>query len=196
MKQALLTKTVSDCVEPDEFYNYGRFFTVNEDGLKLYLGPDESYKSVASIPAGSRLYEMGVQKDNAYWLFTQYDGQFGWIRIYKEDNQTPTIAFQVAFGKPVIYLYPEQETDVHVELELTESELYTTYPKYNNGWDVTAYPDGTLLNKADGTHHRYLFWDSVNCRTRFDYAKGFCVAGSDAERFLKEKLSYMGLNEE
>ncbi len=45
----------------------------------------------------------------------------------------------------VIYLYPEQETDVHVELELTESELNTTYPKYDSGWDVTAYPDGAAF---------------------------------------------------
>ena len=96
----------------------------------------------------------------------------------------------------MIYLYPEEETDVHVELELTSSDLYTTYPRYNNGWDVTAYPDGSLLNKADGTHHKYLFWESVNARTRFDYSKGFCVAGSDTESFLKEKLSYMGLTED
>ena len=53
-----------------------------------------------------------------------------------------------------------------------------------------------MVNKADGTHHRYLFWDSVNCRTRFDFSRGFCVAGSDTERFLKEKLTYIGLTED
>ncbi|WP_051411391.1 hypothetical protein [Ruminococcus flavefaciens] len=100
------------------------------------------------------------------------------------------------WGKPVIYIYPEKETDVHVELELTTSDLYTTYPRYNNDWDVTAYPDGSLLNKADGTNHKYLFWESVNARTRFDFSKDFCVAGSDTESFLKEKLTYMGLTEE
>ena len=52
------------------------------------------------------------------------------------------------------------------------------------------------MNKADGSHHRYLFWDAVNCRTEFDFSKGFCVAGSDTESFLKEKLSYMGLTED
>ena len=197
MKQALLAQPVPDYVEPEVRLEYPTQFTVKADGLKLYLGPDESFESVASVPAGSRLFEIGYQKDNNYWLFTQYDGRFGWIRAYEDDNMTLTVIFtQLGFGKPVIYLYPEQETDVHVELELTESELYTTYPKYNDGWDVTAYPDGTLVNKADGTHHRYLFWDSVNCRTRFDYSKGFCVPGSDTERFLKEKLTYMGLNEE
>ncbi len=196
MKQALLTQTAPDYVEPEVHLTYGTQFTVNGKGLNLYRGPDESYGAAAFIPGGTRLIETGYQKDNPYWVFTQYDGQYGWIRIYEEDNVTMTVTFSMMGGKPVIYLYPEQETDVHVELELTESELYTTYPKYNGGWDVTAYPDGTLLNKADGSHHRYLFWDSVNCRTRFDYSKGFCIAGSDTERFLKEKLTYMGLNEE
>jgi endoglucanase len=83
-----------------------------------------------------------------------------------------------------------------VELELTEADLSTTYPRYNNGWNVIASPDGSLLNKADGTHHKYLFWDAVNCRTRFDFTQGFCVAGKDTESFLKEKLTYMGLTEE
>ena len=83
-----------------------------------------------------------------------------------------------------------------VEVELLTSELSTTYPRYNNGWDVTAYPDGSLVNKADGSHHKYLFWESVNTGTEFDFSKGFCVAGSDTESFLKEKLTYMGLTEE
>jgi endoglucanase len=137
---------------------------------------------------------MGYQEDNNDWLFTEYKGQYGWIKT--RINGHSTVYFSAVAAKPVIYLYPEEETDVHVELELTESELNTTYPKYNNGWDVTAYPDGTLLNKADGTHHKYLFWDAANCRTRFDYSKGFCVAGSDTESFLREKLTYMGLTEE
>ena len=29
-----------------------------------------------------------------------------------------------------------------------------------------------------------------------DFSKGFCVAGSDTESFLKEKLTYMGLTEQ
>ena len=196
MKQALLQRIVSDYVEPDVRPDYPNQFLVQADSLELYLGPDESYESVASVPAGSRIYEIGYQTDNDTWMFTKYDGQYGWVRVYIDGNKTMTGTFQGGWGKPVIYLYPEQETDVHVELELTGSDLSTTYPKYNGGWDVTAYPDGTLVNKADGTHHRYLFWDSVNSRTRFDYSKGFCVAGSDTERFLKEKLTYMGLNEE
>lgn len=59
-------------------------------------------------------------------------------------------------GKPVIYLYPEEVTDCTVTVDY--SPFTYTYPTYNDGWEVTAYPDGRLINKADGTEHYYLFW--------------------------------------
>ena len=195
MKRELIERMATPYVEPDECFEFGVSFTVLKDGLKLYSGPDESYDVIASIPADTRLIETGAMNGNSTWLFTEYNGQCGWINTLDKDGKM-VIRFDEVAKKPVIYLYPEQETDVHVELELTESELNTTYPKYDNGWDVTAYPDGMLLNKADGSHHKYLFWDAVNCRTRFDFSKGFCVAGSDTESFLKEKLTYIGLNEQ
>ena len=196
MRSELVKYTNASYVEPDVTPVYPIPFYVLAESLNLYSGPDESYDVIDVIPRNESLNELGYQNNNDYWVFTEYQGQSGWIRIYEEDNETSTVYFDISADKPVIYLYPEQETDVHVELELTESDLATTYPKYNNGWDVTAYPDGTLLNKADGTHHKYLFWDAKNCRTRFDYSKGFCVAGSDTESFLREKLTYMGLTEQ
>ncbi|MBR0511323.1 MAG: glycoside hydrolase family 9 protein [Ruminococcus sp.] len=195
MKKELVKNSFKDCVMPDNGLYYGTPLIVVENGLELRLGPDESYEVINTIPAQTRLYENGYNKDNNDWLFTSYKGRYGWIRTHKKDDNTATIHYDAVAAKPVIYLYPEEETDVHVELELTEAELSTTYPRYNNGWDVTASPDGTLLNKADGTHHKYLFWDAVNCRTRFDFSRGFCVAGSDTDSFLKEKLTYMGLTE-
>ena len=190
-----LKEKYSTYVEPDHRRNYGLPFIVVKDGLELYLGPSESYRSIDTIPMGTALSESGYNENNDTWLFTEYNGQFGWIKIVDDDNRS-TIYFEVVPAKPVIYLYPEEETDVHVELDLAEADLHTTYPRYNNGWDVTAYPDGSLLNRADDTHHKYLFWDALNCRTRFEFSKGFCIAGSDTESFLKEKLTYMGLTEE
>lgn len=197
MKRELIRKTVTTYVKPDHEILYGSPIGVEAEEISMYLGPDTSYNIVTTIPQGTILNELGVQENNNNWAFVEYEGQYGWIQMVSNDGETlcKILDLPVA-AKPVIYLYPEEETDVHVELELTEAELSTTYPKYNNGWDVTAYPDGTLVNKADGSHHKYLFWDAVNCRTRFDFSKGFCVAGSDTESFLKEKLTYMGLNEQ
>ena len=193
MKRRIL-KQRDNYIRPDVQVEFGTIFSVMKDKLTFYAGPSETTRRITYLPKGVILRELGYQEGNDEWLFTEYNGQFGWIKLI-DDYGNRTVIYEAAPAKPVIYLYPEQETDVHVELELTESELNTTYPKYNNGWDVTAYPDGTLLNKADGTHHRYLFWDSVNCSTRFDFSEGFCVAGCDTEQFLKEKLTYMGLTE-
>ena len=197
MKRELIRKTVTTYVKPDHEILYGSPIGVEAEEISMYLGPDTSYSVVETIPQGTILNELGVQENNDNWAFVEYEGQYGWIQMVSNDGETlcKILDLPVA-AKPVIYLYPEEETDVHVELELTEADLSATYPKYNNGWDVTAYPDGTLVNKADGSHHKYLFWDAVNCRTRFDFSKGFCVAGSDTESFLKEKLTYMGLNEQ
>jgi len=47
--------------------------------------------------------------------------------------------------KPLIYLYPTEETNVEIKL-LNDSLLTTTYPKYENSWKVLAYPDGNLID--------------------------------------------------
>ena len=55
-------------------------------------------------------------------------------------------------AKPVIYLYPETTMEVSVELDF-DGTLTTTYPAYRDGWTVTAFPDGTLINHADGREY-------------------------------------------
>lgn len=93
--------------------------------------------------------------------------------------------------KPVIYLYPEETTEVTVELDF-KGKLTSTYPAYENGWRVTAQPDGTLTD-ADGQEYNYLFWEGKS-ESKFDFSKGFCVKGSDTAEFLEEALSKLGLN--
>ncbi len=93
--------------------------------------------------------------------------------------------------KPVIYLYPEEEKDVEVKLDIDGSFLYT-YPEYKDGWQVTAAPDGTLTDNS-GKTYPYLFWEA-KLNTEYDFSSGFCVKGEDTEAFLRDKLAYMGLN--
>ena len=92
-------------------------------------------------------------------------------------------------SKPVLYLYPETTTEVSVKLDY-QVTLNTTYPAYNNGWVVTAEPDGTLT--SDGREYSYLFWEGVS-DTEYDFSGGFVVSGEDTAEFLAEKLSYLGL---
>ena len=92
-------------------------------------------------------------------------------------------------SKPVLYLYPETTTEVSVKLDY-QGTLTTTYPAYNDGWVVTAEPDGTLT--SDGREYSYLFWEGVS-DTEYDFSEGFVVSGEDTAEFLAEKLSYLGL---
>ena len=93
-------------------------------------------------------------------------------------------------AKPVIYLYPEETTEVDVRLE-TDGNFIATWPTYENGWRVTAQPDGTLTD-ADGNEYSYLFWEAES-DTVYDFSRGFCVAGEDTGEFLRETLAAMGL---
>ena len=96
-------------------------------------------------------------------------------------------------AKPVIYLYPEQTLSVNVQLGFdTENTGLTTYPQYNGGWNVTARPDGIIVNQADGKEYSYLFWEANN-HLKWDYDSGFLVKGCDTAKFLQEKLAYLGL---
>ena len=95
-------------------------------------------------------------------------------------------------AKPVIYLYPEEETEVTVSLDYG-GELTCTYPAISaeNAWTVTAAPDGTLTDSA-GQTYSYLYWEGVS-REEYDFSEGFCVPGGDTAAFLEEALAQLGL---
>ena len=85
-------------------------------------------------------------------------------------------------AKPVIYLYPEEETEVTVTLEL-DGTFTSTYPDYGEGWTVNAAPDGTLTDPDTGRTYYCLFWEGVT-DAEYDFSTGFCVAGADTAAFL------------
>ena len=75
-------------------------------------------------------------------------------------------------------------------------EIYSSYPTYNSeikGWNVTAFPDGKIINKADNREYSYLFWEGKNANVKYDLSKGFVVEGKDTMNFLQEKLAKIGL---
>ncbi len=86
--------------------------------------------------------------------------------------------------------------DVMVELNY-EGELIADYPKYDHtisGWNVTAYPDGNLINHADGQEYSYLFWEALtNHSNQWNLSEGFVVKGSDTREFLQNILPKLGL---
>jgi len=93
--------------------------------------------------------------------------------------------------KPVIYLYPETETDVFVALDVA-GKLTFSYPTYEGGWHVTANPDGTFVH--EDSKYNYLFWESTQTlpSDALDLTKGFIVKGENVTAFLEESLSKFG----
>lgn len=98
-----------------------------------------------------------------------------------------------ATKKPIIYLYPTEETNVTVKLG-NEKLLTSTYPKYEDSWMVTAYPNGNLKDLKTGRSLYSLYWEGKN-NSISTTDEGFIVKGSDTISFLEEKLKTLGLNE-
>jgi len=95
-------------------------------------------------------------------------------------------------AKPVIYLYPPEETKVTVMLDV-KGDLTCTYPAYHDGWTVTASPNGTLTDES-GREYYCLYWEAIQS-TEYDFSRGFCVKGEDTAALLENALAELGLNE-
>ena len=124
--------------------------------------------------------------ENTYYDANTHHVEADMLTIKMSDWQPdPDVCY-----KPVIYLYPEKETEVSVNLTL-DGGLTCTYPAYNDGWTVTAHPDGTLFDK-DGKQYNYLYWEG-DTLAEFDFTEGFCVKGEDSAQFLEKALEDLGL---
>ena len=93
-------------------------------------------------------------------------------------------------AKPVLYLYPQEQTEVRVKLDY-DGELLCTWPKSDGSWTVLAQPDGTLTDEA-GETYSYLFWEGKDS-IAYDFSRGFVVRGEETGTFLRRTLSAMGL---
>lgn len=106
------------------------------------------------------------------------------ITVWFTNSELP-----VMVEKPVIYVYPDKTTDVNIQLDV-KGKLGYTYPQYNDGWNFTADPDGTI--HMNGKTYEYLFWDAaVSTSMGKD---GFIVKRDSLTTFFEEKLTTMGLN--
>ena len=96
--------------------------------------------------------------------------------------------------KPIIYLYPTEETEISVKLNNKEN-ITCSYPKYENGWNVLAEPNGDLTDLDTGRKLYSLYYESKNKKNYKVEKDGFVVEGKDTAKFLEEKLEILGLTE-
>lgn len=120
--------------------------------------------------------------------FFYFQDSFGrWIEFMNTE-----ITPMAECGKPVIYLYPETTTDLDVKLYPQGGFTYTE-PVYENGWRVTASPDGTLINRDDGQVYPYLFWEGRG-GMYVPPNRYWVVDKNSVHGFLTDTLARLGLN--
>ena len=96
-------------------------------------------------------------------------------------------------AKPVIYLYPTEDTKVDVHL-VNKDLLTCTYPKYEDKWSVLAKPNGDLTYLSTGRSLYSLYYEANNIVEYKVTDEGFVIKGEDSATFLEEKLAILGLN--
>ena len=95
----------------------------------------------------------------------------------------------VEMGKPVVYLYPTEKQEVFV-LPKPEGGITVSEPELGDGWNVTAHPDGKIVDQNRKVWP-YLFWEGYSDLTT--PKEGFLVHKNELNRFFNAKLSHLGL---
>ena len=125
------------------------------------------------------------EKENLYHMTVTVDIYGNIQEMYNPDEI-------ICAEKPVIYLYPTEETEVNVKLNL-DGGLTCTYPAYYDGWTVTAHPDGKLIDE-NGREYYCLYWEGETY-AQYDFSRGSCIKGEDTAAFLEDVLAKIGLTE-
>jgi hypothetical protein len=105
-----------------------------------------------------------------------------------------TLAYEIFFSpsmevkKPAVYLYPEEDSQVSVALDIN-GKLTEDIPSYNNGWNVFVTKEGLIENQYD-----YLFYEA-----ELNYyeipEEGWIVPFNELASWFESNLEAMGLNE-
>lgn len=126
--------------------------------------------------------ELIKAKNHFFWQ----DGMGDWIVFVNTKFEMPAEC-----GKPVIYLYPEKEMAVNVQVG---AEIRKSEPEYpEKGWTVLAKPNGELI--YEGQKYPYLFWEGLGKGIYPDYRnRGTVVSQDRLVETVKSQLKELGLN--
>jgi len=143
-------------------------------------------EDITPTPAPMTLDQYYNNYSIIYWR-----NEYGMLIRYHKDGSYP----MMDCGKPAVYLYPTKTTDLSVKLTINGT-LRFTLPKYSNGWDVKASPDGTIYNYGDGKKYDYLWWESDATGKQIKMTNGGIILPKDEmSTKLKNVLTSFGLNQ-
>lgn len=181
----------NDLVEAGTAYSYDS----SMDNQPIYTFADENHPFLKSYYEDA-LFTFEDEEKISYADFIASRPFFFWqdkfgrlIKFQKSDYLAPAEC-----GKPVIYLYPEETTEVSVKVAPVGGFSYTD-PEYNDGWLVKAEPNGQLTEISSGKPYPYLFWEGRGGLYQTP-KKGWVVEKAEVENFLYKKLAELGLNKQ
>jgi len=93
--------------------------------------------------------------------------------------------------KPAIYLYPEKTTNLSVVVK-PQGKITVSKPNHGTGWQVTAYPDGTIIN--DKIIYPYLYYEAEIEKVVVPQ-DGWIIETKDLPGFFANILPKLGLNQ-
>ena len=163
--------------------------------LSSKLAVDDYCDSNGSILEFTGVMPSSMKED--HYVFVIKDGltvdSVFEYRVVSSTNESSPVSEMVSVDKPVIYMYPEENTEAFVSLDYN-GELTCTYPSYNDdyGWHVMAHPGGVITDLEGGRDYDYLYWEGVTDES-FSFDQAVCVRGCDTAAFLEEYLEASGL---
>lgn len=120
------------------------------------------------------------------------------ILIYKELTGEYEAVFredtlpQRCYGEPLIYLYPEQKTNINVALSPNIS-LTESAPLYKNGWNVIADPTGLITDPKTNLFYHHLYWEG-NVAGKINPVSDEVIAQKNIHSYFEKSLKILGLN--
>lgn len=160
----------------------------NSGNVNLYVWDDASGSS-ADISAYAIIIPTKKEINNVNVIGLYTNEEFNDIK-----NNTNSDSNDVTVDKPIIYLYPTKETNVTVKL-LNSDKIICSYPKYIDGWNVLAKPNGDLIDLDNKRNLYSLYYESKIVKEFNITQEGFVIKGEDSAKFLEEKLKILGLND-
>lgn len=162
---------------------------------KIIIYGDENVNGVMASGSG---YFIAIPTDMPVGTTVEYRECYSTSEIKNLQNYGNAKGSKLfmTVDKPIIYLYPEKDTQLNVKLEY--AELATClYPEYNYqlGWNVFAKNNGDLI---DLNTNRNLYALYYECKNRKEFCvtdEGFIVNKRDITKFLEDKLAILGLND-
>lgn len=172
----------------DEHLGTGRFdayFRVSDGEIPDVI---KNCEKPAGVPQGSSGSGQRIKVPNN----TQKDNlQLGTFKVeYDPPSDVPWLS---PYCKPAIYLYPESATQVSVSVNPVGKFTYTNPIYPDDGWRVTAFPDGRILSNSREFPYLYYEADIPSLLIKKP-DEGFVVEDSIVESKLNEILPELGLN--